>query len=365
MKGDQRNIYPGGNTPLGFYSYYNYILSQRKAEKIYCIKGGPGTGKSTLMKRIGEYFLDKGEAADYLWCSSDPDSLDGILLKDRSIALIDGTSPHVVDPATPGAVDAIVNLGEFWDEEKLRKHRNEIITCSEKITMLFGIAYRYLEVASLNYSFIEKMIEELADDDNIIRISEELYRQVKPVEKKNSMKGNIKKMFASAITPGGLKNSLNSLGEGLDRVIGLELPVGFRTEQILKPVADKLVREGYDIEEYYCPLDPHCKLEHIIIPSEKTGVFTCNKYHRADRTDENFSLNVTADTEDNKMRYCILLEQQAEAEHNIMKAVEILKHAKIEHDNIEMYYKDAMDYDGLNDIFSKIVIEIEEMKSRK
>ena len=35
MKGDQRNIYPGGNTPRGFYSYYNYILPQRKAEKIY------------------------------------------------------------------------------------------------------------------------------------------------------------------------------------------------------------------------------------------------------------------------------------------------------------------------------------------
>lgn len=40
MKGHIRNIFPGGNTPQGFYSYYNDILPQRKAEKIFCIKGG-------------------------------------------------------------------------------------------------------------------------------------------------------------------------------------------------------------------------------------------------------------------------------------------------------------------------------------
>ena len=28
MEGKVRNLYPGGNTPHGFYSYYNYILPQ-------------------------------------------------------------------------------------------------------------------------------------------------------------------------------------------------------------------------------------------------------------------------------------------------------------------------------------------------
>ena len=61
MKGHIRNIFPGGNTPQGFYSYYNDILPQRKAEKIFCIKGGPGTGKSTLMKGVGRHFSEQGE----------------------------------------------------------------------------------------------------------------------------------------------------------------------------------------------------------------------------------------------------------------------------------------------------------------
>lgn len=103
MKGHIRNIFPGGNTPQGFYSYYNDILPQRKAEKIFCIKGGPGTGKSTLMKEVGNHFAEQGEDVDFLWCSSDPDSLDGIVLKKRRIALLDGRRP-CGGPQNPGAV---------------------------------------------------------------------------------------------------------------------------------------------------------------------------------------------------------------------------------------------------------------------
>ncbi|WP_206459271.1 hypothetical protein [Anaerovorax sp. IOR16] len=50
MAGKQRHMFPGNNTPEGFFSYYQYILSQKEADKIFCIKGGPGVGKSTFMK---------------------------------------------------------------------------------------------------------------------------------------------------------------------------------------------------------------------------------------------------------------------------------------------------------------------------
>ena len=36
----ERHYFPGNNTPLGFFSYYKYILGQREANKIICIKGG-------------------------------------------------------------------------------------------------------------------------------------------------------------------------------------------------------------------------------------------------------------------------------------------------------------------------------------
>ena len=52
-----RHMFPGGNTYKGFYSYYDYILPQEKANKIIILKGGPGVGKSTFMRHIAEDML--------------------------------------------------------------------------------------------------------------------------------------------------------------------------------------------------------------------------------------------------------------------------------------------------------------------
>ena len=93
-----RHYFPGNNTPQGFFSYYSYILGQREASRIICLKGGPGTGKSTFLKNIGRQ-LEKAEVGvDYLHCSADENSLDGILVPEKGIAILDGTSPHVIDP---------------------------------------------------------------------------------------------------------------------------------------------------------------------------------------------------------------------------------------------------------------------------
>ena len=84
------------------------------------------------MKRIGQRFAKLGEDIDYLHCSADENSLDGVILKNRKIALIDGTSPHITDPVTPGAVDKIINLGEFWNEEGIASNKEEIREIARK-----------------------------------------------------------------------------------------------------------------------------------------------------------------------------------------------------------------------------------------
>ena len=79
------HFFPGGNTSDGFFSYYQSILSKENLNKIYTIKGGPGVGKSTFMRDIARHFEKNGESIEYYHCSSDPDSLDGVLLKEHKI----------------------------------------------------------------------------------------------------------------------------------------------------------------------------------------------------------------------------------------------------------------------------------------
>ena len=37
------------------------------------------------MRSIGKHFVSKGEAVDMFLCSSDPDSLDGILINEKNV----------------------------------------------------------------------------------------------------------------------------------------------------------------------------------------------------------------------------------------------------------------------------------------
>lgn len=51
-EGKTRHMFAGRNTAEGFFSYYDHIMPQEKAERIIILKGGPGVGKSTFMKKI-------------------------------------------------------------------------------------------------------------------------------------------------------------------------------------------------------------------------------------------------------------------------------------------------------------------------
>ena len=140
----EKRYFIGANTSEGFVNYTNEIIN--KLSKVYIIKGGPGTGKSTLMKKISENAEMKGYGCEYYYCSSDSTSLDGVVIKEASIGIIDGTSPHSIDPVYPGAVEEIVNLGQFWDESVLFERKEEIRELNDEKKKLFSKVYSYLAV---------------------------------------------------------------------------------------------------------------------------------------------------------------------------------------------------------------------------
>ena len=109
--------FAGGNTARGFYSLFDSSLEG--LNRIFILKGGPGTGKSFLMKDVGNFWSEKGYDIEFLHCSSDPDSVDGVIITSLQVAIVDGTAPHVIEPKLPGAVEEYINLGEAWDSKAL------------------------------------------------------------------------------------------------------------------------------------------------------------------------------------------------------------------------------------------------------
>ena len=94
----QVQFFLGANSPTGFYSLYDQLIAPEQARSIYILKGGPGCGKSTLMRHVAQAMEERGLAVEYILCSGDPDSLDAIVIPALRTALVDGTAPHGTAP---------------------------------------------------------------------------------------------------------------------------------------------------------------------------------------------------------------------------------------------------------------------------
>ena len=115
-----RSLFPGAMGPDGFISCFDHLLPERDLRRMIVLKGGPGVGKSTFMRRVHAALCPDGQPSTLYFCSGDPDSLDAVAVPHLGLLLLDGTAPHVVDPVYPGARDSIVNLGECLDEAAMR-----------------------------------------------------------------------------------------------------------------------------------------------------------------------------------------------------------------------------------------------------
>ncbi len=134
------------NSKNGFISYFDEIFFSDPKRTVYILKGGPGTGKSFFMKMFCEEGKKRGYKAERFLCSSDPDSLDAVIIPELNISVIDGTSPHASDPIYPGAVETIINLGEFFNTDILVSEREKIFTINAKKSRYYKTAYAYLHV---------------------------------------------------------------------------------------------------------------------------------------------------------------------------------------------------------------------------
>ena len=147
--GRHETYFAGANGGDGFRSDYDRVLSEEHFDRIYIIKGGPGVGKSTAMRRCSAAAERIGAEVTELRCGSDADSLDLVVMEKNGCraAVLDGTAPHTRDPKYPGAAAEIVDFGRAWSRSKLEGMRDEIISEAKKKSDAFADAYRLLSIS--------------------------------------------------------------------------------------------------------------------------------------------------------------------------------------------------------------------------
>lgn len=115
----------GANAPTGFYSLYNHLLPPEQARAIYILKGGPGCGKSTLMRKIGAWAEEAEMETEYILCSGDPDSLDAVILPGKAVAIVDGTAPQGAVPLGHLRISSQSDILAWISYRWIQRQRNE------------------------------------------------------------------------------------------------------------------------------------------------------------------------------------------------------------------------------------------------
>ena len=92
------HFFAGANSGNGFQNLFSEMVDLEDTYDFMILKGGPGVGKNTFMREIGKTMERAGTPVEYLWCSGDPDSLDGVVMPEIRCAVADGTSPHGTAP---------------------------------------------------------------------------------------------------------------------------------------------------------------------------------------------------------------------------------------------------------------------------
>lgn len=337
----ERHLFPGSNTSRGFVGYFEGLV--HNARRAVILKGGPGVGKSTLMAQVGKHYREKGCHVTYYHCSGDPDSLDAVAVEENGFLILDGTAPHIIDPFLPGAAEGILNLGVCLNEAQLAEQREEISTLSREIAGHYARCTRYLRAAGEMRADAAAAYAPAFGEKTRLALQKELMESCA-----FAPEGKEQRFFAQAITWKGVLSRL-------DEVIGkktvcLDVPWGFDSDQLLRPLAERARGSGTALTLYSDPLEPE-KIAHLQVGDTvfTTAVLMDARVFAPGLEKEHLARE-SARLSYDKAVYDLLVNQ----------AVEALADAKGAHDTLERYYIDAMDYQRLNAMKQEFIEDLPE-----
>lgn len=343
-----RSYFLGCSTPDGFSTHITDDISSGEFFT-YILKGGPGTGKSTLMRKIADALDEK----ELYYCSSDPDSLDAVISREKGVIVVDGTSPHVVEPTYPGVRQRIVDLGQFWDKDKLSSEKELIVSLTDDNKRLHSRARRYLKAATGLYADILSVGEAALDRRKLDAYCERLASKLLP--KQTGKHGKLLRRRISAITPKGLVTQEEAFsGCKLYYIDDSCIAV---TDRLLKALSVIGISRGYNVIVSTNPMLPDSCYDHIVF-CELGIAFSSKQINGAQK------INALRfyDREVLKNKRKRLQFAAAAGAELIKETTNVLAKAKAVHDELESHYIAAMDFDALGEYADSLV---EEIKKRK
>lgn len=334
------NFFVGANSGDGFQNLFSELIDIEQTYDLMVLKGGPGVGKNTFMREIGKEMEQTGTPVEYLWCSGDPDSLDGVVLPELRCAICDGTSPHVIEPQYPAAVDRYVDLGRFYDLGAAKAAAEEVKAHTHAYKAAYAKAYRCLKAARQVELDTVTAVHPTFNAQKALRRAEGII--AREIPKRRSEQGRTTKRFLGSVTHKGYIWRFDSVDTLCPRVYELEDSYEL-AGPILAKLHDAAVERGWDTIACFAPEDPD-RIEHLLIPELELAFVTSRPGMEYPGTpSRRIRLDAMTDPKGKahlrfQHRLTVLLREDG---------MQALREAKENHDKLEAVYNPYVDFEGV------------------
>lgn len=338
------NYYADANTAKGFYSLKTSNLEGLK--KVFILLGGPGTGKSTLIKNIAFFFEKQGLDTQKLHCPLENNALSGVIIPKIKCAIVNGTPPNYFELNALGVIEEYIDLSIAIDKGMLNKYYKEIFEKGYQKKQKLDLAYKTFNDALKIHDEWEDIYISNMDFKKAEHLAKEMNHKIFGNKDANK-KSILRERFLGAATPNGPVDFIEDLTKNIEKRYFIKGRPGTGKSTFLKSVLAQGINKGFDLEVYHCGFDPD-SLDMIIIPELDIAIYDSTSPHehfpkRAQDeildmyeelvipgTDEKYSLELTS------------IKSQYNAK--IADGTNYLKRAKLLNDELKKYYLRATDF---------------------
>lgn len=331
------NFFVGANSGAGFQNLFEQIMDLEQAYDFILLKGGPGVGKNTFMREIGKTMEQAGTPVEYLWCSGDPDSLDGVVLPELRCAVADATAPHVLEPKYPAAVDRYLDLGRFYDLTAAKANADAVKQHTQDYKAAYTRAYHCLQAArQIELEAVEVMKRNFNGERLEKRVNGIIAREF---GKRYDKPGRTTRRFLGGLTHKGYVWRFDSVDALCGNVYELQ-DTWELAGAAMKRLYHAAVERGLDVIVCVAPEEPE-RIEHLLVPDLDLAFVTSRSGMEYEKGGDH-RIRVDAMAERRKLKL-----QNRMAKMLREEGVANLKQAKAFHDQLEAVYNPYVDFDGV------------------
>lgn len=366
MTGHATHYFAAGNTARGRYNLYESAF--QGLTTIYVISGSPGTGKSTVLQQIAEEMREGGRDVQLFHSPLESDQLDGVILTDAKIGIVDGSAGgNVLSSAVNGTRIRRLDFDQALDTSALASNEEQIRAFRERIDAAYGRAYETFDKALRIHDEWEAYYIGSMDFGKAEQVTQEL-NDAWIGDETRTKAAIVRHLFLGAATPRGSVDYVPNLTAKAATRIFIKGRPGSGKSTMLKKLAAAAEQHGIDVDVFHCGFDPN-SLDMLIFPERSVAIFDSTAPHEhfpnreGDGILDMYERTMAPGTDEAYAEP--IAEIKARYSAAIREATRFLAEAKFHSDLLKQIYVEATDYAVISRLQRELVEELRELVKQR